>query len=155
MRLPIRFYLCKSNIKTFPRWNWKPGRVIHFRAFQSFSCSIHRKKRVPFFVVLTLYIIVRIVNTTSMSYETIKIIKGHKYGYKVESYRENGKIRQRIIEYHGRIDNCPAENGLCTQDECARMKANRLFWTKCGRCIAILDAERNDKSYLMENQGYV
>lgn len=39
-----------------------------------------------------------------MSYETIKIIKGHRYGYRVESYRIDGKIRQRILEYHGRLD---------------------------------------------------
>lgn len=39
-----------------------------------------------------------------MSFEIIKTIKGHRYGYKVESYRENGKIRQRILEYHGRLD---------------------------------------------------
>jgi len=39
-----------------------------------------------------------------MSYETIKIIKGHPYGYTVESYRIDGKIRQRILKYHGRLD---------------------------------------------------
>jgi hypothetical protein len=39
-----------------------------------------------------------------MSFERIKTIKGKKYGYKVESYREDGKIKQRILEYHGRID---------------------------------------------------
>src|SRR5450759_32853 len=42
-----------------------------------------------------------------MSFETIKTIKGHKYGYTVESYREDGKTKQRILKYHGRVDKEP------------------------------------------------
>ncbi|EQD71412.1 protein containing transposase [mine drainage metagenome] len=31
-------------------------------------------------------------------------IKGRVYYSKVESYRENGKVKQRILEYYGRLD---------------------------------------------------
>jgi len=44
-----------------------------------------------------------------MPYETVKIIKGHRYGYLVESYRKDGKVRQRILEYRGRLDTDPQE----------------------------------------------
>lgn len=38
-----------------------------------------------------------------MSYQRIKKIKGNEYLYEMESYRENGKIKNRIIKYHGNI----------------------------------------------------
>src|SRR5450759_277994 len=49
-----------------------------------------------------------------MSFEVIKTIKGHKYGYTVESYREDGKTKQRIIKYHGRIDKEPVISNALT-----------------------------------------
>lgn len=39
-----------------------------------------------------------------MSYEVIKIIKGHPYKYKVEGYREGGKVKQRVLKCLGRAD---------------------------------------------------
>ncbi len=39
-----------------------------------------------------------------MAYEVIKTVKGHQYRYEVESYRENGKVKQRILKNLGRAD---------------------------------------------------
>ena len=39
-----------------------------------------------------------------MAYEITKTIKGHQYRYEVESYRENGKVKQRILKNLGRAD---------------------------------------------------
>lgn len=39
-----------------------------------------------------------------MAFERIKIIKGHEYRYRVKSVRKNGKVRQEIVEYLGRVD---------------------------------------------------
>lgn len=46
-----------------------------------------------------------------MSFERIKTIKGHQYKYEVESIRENGKVKQRIVKYFGRVDKNP-KNGV-------------------------------------------
>lgn len=37
-----------------------------------------------------------------MSYIRTKTVKGHEYRYLVESYREGGKVKQRILKYLGR-----------------------------------------------------
>ncbi len=39
-----------------------------------------------------------------MTFERIKIVKGHQYKYLVENVRENGKVKQKIIKYLGRVD---------------------------------------------------
>ncbi len=39
-----------------------------------------------------------------MVFERIKTVKGHQYKYEVESVRENGKIKQKIVKYLGRVD---------------------------------------------------
>lgn len=39
-----------------------------------------------------------------MSYIVIKKVKGHEYKYEVESYRIEGKVKQRILHYLGRVD---------------------------------------------------
>lgn len=39
-----------------------------------------------------------------MAYEVIKTIKGHQYKYLVESYRQDGKVKQRILKNLGRAD---------------------------------------------------
>lgn len=36
-----------------------------------------------------------------MSFEKIKTIDGKKYSYTVERYREDGRTKYRILEYHG------------------------------------------------------
>lgn len=43
-----------------------------------------------------------------MSFIRTKKIKGHEYKYEVENYRENGKVKQRILKYIGRKDKTPA-----------------------------------------------
>lgn len=52
-----------------------------------------------------------------MAYEVIKLIKGHRYRYRVESYRdrESGKIRNRW-QYVGRVD------GLTEEDKAGSSK---------------------------------
>ena len=37
-----------------------------------------------------------------MAYYRTAKVNGHSYYYLVESYREGGKVRQRILEYYGK-----------------------------------------------------
>ena len=39
-----------------------------------------------------------------MAFVRTKTVKGKKYRYLVENYREEGKVRQRIIEYLGAVE---------------------------------------------------
>ncbi len=43
-------------------------------------------------------------NISTMPFERIKTIKGHQYKYLVENVRENGKTKQNILKYFGRVD---------------------------------------------------
>ncbi len=38
-----------------------------------------------------------------MTYERIKIVKGHGYRYLVRGVRENGKVKQRVLKYLGAV----------------------------------------------------
>ena len=39
-----------------------------------------------------------------MAFIRSKTVKGKSYLYRVESYREHGKVRQRVLEYIGRAE---------------------------------------------------
>ena len=39
-----------------------------------------------------------------MAFERIKKVGKYEYRYKVENVRENGKVKQKIVEYLGRAD---------------------------------------------------
>jgi hypothetical protein len=51
----------------------------------------------------------------TMTYQIIKKSKGKEYLCEVESYRENGKVRQRIVKYHGSFDK-PSNQLIHKQD---------------------------------------
>lgn len=76
-----------------------------------------------------------------MSFEIIKTIKGHKYGYTVESYREEGKNKQRILKYHGRMDKEPIGTNALTipygfyyfsQEECSACDSQKQVEDELG-----------------------
>lgn len=69
-----------------------------------------------------------------MAFEVIKTIKGHKYGYKVESYRENGKTKQRILEYHGRLDK-PQGESAGTIANCLSIPYGLYYFGSPDNCI--------------------
>ena len=39
-----------------------------------------------------------------MAFVRSKTVKGKRYLYRVESYRDHGKVRQRVLEYIGRAE---------------------------------------------------
>lgn len=39
-----------------------------------------------------------------MTFKRIKTVGGHKYEYLVENVREDGKVKQKIVKYLGRVD---------------------------------------------------
>jgi hypothetical protein len=49
----------------------------------------------------------RSANISTMAFERIKTVNGHQYKYLVENVRENGKTKQKIVKYFGRIDKPP------------------------------------------------
>ena len=44
-----------------------------------------------------------------MAFERIKTVNGHKYRYLVKNVREDGKVKQKIVRYLGRIDKEPEQ----------------------------------------------
>jgi hypothetical protein len=42
-----------------------------------------------------------------MAFIRTKRVKGILYGYRVESYRQGGKVRQRVLSYLGRVADAP------------------------------------------------
>lgn len=78
-----------------------------------------------------------------MSFERIKTIKGKKYGYTVESFREAGKTKQRILKYHGRVDKEPVSNN------CLRIPYGIYYFAQdgCGACSSEDDIQKEFDKY--------
>lgn len=64
---------------------------------------------------------------------TVKV-KGHAYSCEVENYRENGKVRQRILQYFGRLDaDQPVSSQWITKKTNAIVKNNGMAHVSISR----------------------
>jgi predicted HicB family RNase H-like nuclease len=72
-----------------------------------------------------------------MSFIRVKIIKGHRYYYEVESKRVDGKVKQKILKSFGTT---PPDNFNTTQKKSARKEVSTTV-SKCKELQQIVASE--------------
>lgn len=69
-----------------------------------------------------------------MSFIATKKIKGHEYRYLVENVRINGKVKQKILQYLGRVDPAKPKSFIPTIKKATpRVHANGGAWISISR----------------------
>lgn len=72
-----------------------------------------------------------------MSFIRTKKIKGHEYQYEVESSRVNGKVKQKVLKYLGRVDaDKPIITPAAKNRAVSKVHKNGMAWVYAGRRLA-------------------